>query len=117
MGHSFYELNNKHYDGLNGGKMSEETFIAVYTVILPNGHELKHEYIMHANQKMALELVGNMGRTIGAAFGGGKLLVFQGPSAVYNVSNISGVRAEFIGPEKLKTTIEEATRNWGFTKK
>ena len=97
--------------------MNQETFKAVYTVILPNGHELKHEFIMPANLKEAMEFVGDVGKMIGAALARGKLLVLRNPAAVYNVSNISGVRAEFFGSEELKEAAEKTTRPLGFTTK
>jgi hypothetical protein len=95
--------------------MNQETFKAVYTVILPNGHELKHEFIMPANLKEAMAFVGDVGKMIGIALARGKILVLQNPAAVYNVSNISGIRAQFIGPQELKEAAEKATRTMGFT--
>ena len=100
--------------------MSEQkkTITAVYTVLLPSGHEFEHEYEVSADfneiKKFIHEMTDMMRK--GLTRKEDAPLIFNNPVALYNPDNVSGIRFNSISTEALEEFNRDMTRKMGYVK-
>lgn len=90
----------------------------IFTVLLPSGKEIPHEYELPLDRKKFEEFVDSMVDMVFDALTKGKpnVLLFSNPTSVYNPANVSGVKVSFIGPVELEEVTERLRRKMGFVK-
>ena len=100
--------------------MSEQnkTGKVIFTVLLPSGKEIPHEYEVTSDREKLGELLDHVADMVGKALTIGKAhrLLFENPPTVYNPDNVSGVQVSFFGPVELEKVRERVGRKMGFVK-
>jgi len=84
----------------------------IFTVLLPSGKEIPHEYEVPLDRKKFEEFLDSMVDMVVNALMKGKpnVLFFSNPTSIYNPDNVSGVIIKAIGPKELQQGTERLRR-------